>query len=152
MMIGIDTNVLLYSLNPASEWHDRALGFLRQNFGSSSVRIAITDYVLVELYVHLRNPVVMANPLPSDAARDLVTSYWKIPNVMRIENAIIMDAVWGLAGGRDFARRQIFDARLALTLRHGGVTHFATSNVKDFQGWGFEKVWNPLLPENSLDM
>jgi hypothetical protein len=25
-----------------------------------------------------------------------------------------------------------------------GVTQFATSNVKDFQQLGFEKVWNPL--------
>ena len=122
------------------------MSFLRQNFGVPSVRVAIADYVLVELYIHLRNPVVMAHPLSAVAARDLVISYWKIPNVMRIENAPIMDAVWALAGGKNFARRQIFDARLALTLRHNGVTHLATSNVKDFQGWGFEKVWNPLLP------
>ncbi len=122
------------------------MSFLRQNFGVPSVRVAIADYVLVELYSHLRNPVVMAHPLSAVAARDLVISYWKIPNVMRIENAPIMDAVWALAGGKNFARRQIFDARIALTLRHSGVTHLATSNVKDFQGWGFEKVWNPLLP------
>jgi predicted nucleic-acid-binding protein len=57
-MIGIDTNLLLYSLNPGSEWHEGAIGFLRQNFGVPSVRMAITDYVLVELHVHLRNPVV----------------------------------------------------------------------------------------------
>jgi len=144
-MIGIDTNLLLYSLNPASEWHDRAVSFLRQNFGVPSVRIAIADYVLVELYIHLRNPAVMAHPLSAVAARALVISYWKIPNVMRIENAPIMGEVWALAGGKNFARRRIFDARLALTLRHNGVPHLATSNVKDFQGWGFEKVWNPLL-------
>jgi predicted nucleic acid-binding protein len=145
-MIGIDTNLLLYSLNPASEWHGGAVNFLRQNFGVPSVRVAITDYVLVELYVHLRNPVVMAQPLSAEAARDLVTSYWRIPNVMRIENANIMDDVWGLAGDKEFARRRIFNARIALTLRYCGVTHMATSNVKDFLGWGFEKVWNPLLP------
>ena len=122
------------------------MSFLRQNLGVPSVRVAIADYVLMELYIHLRNPVVMAHPLSAVAARDLVISYWKIPNVMRIENAPIMDGVWALAGGKNFARRRIFDARLALTLRHNGVTHLATSNVKDFQGWGFEKVWNPLLP------
>jgi uncharacterized protein len=64
--------------------------------------------------------------------------------VLRIENATVMDEVWALAGGKNFARRRIFDTRLALTLRHGGVTHFATTNVKAFQGCGFEKVWNPL--------
>jgi len=143
-MISIDTNVLLYSLNPDSIRHEAAVDFLRQNLGVQSVRIAITDYVLVELYVLLRNPAVMAKPLSAQGARDLVTAYWDAPNVSRIENANVMDEVWKLAGGMDFARRRIFDARLALTLRHGGVTHFATTNVKDFEGWGFEKVWNPL--------
>jgi toxin-antitoxin system PIN domain toxin len=143
-MISIDTNVLLYSLNPDSIWHEAAVDFLRQNLGVPSVRIAITDYVLVELYVLLRNPAVMAKPLSAQAARDVVTAYLDAPNVSRIENANVMDVVWELAGDRDFARRRIFDARLALTLRHGGVTHFVTTNVKDFEGWGFEKVWNPL--------
>lgn len=144
-MIGIDTNLLLYSLNPFSEWHGKAVNFLNQHLGVPSVRVALTDYVLVELYVHLRNPAVLAQPLSAAAARDIVTAYWKIPNVMRIENATVMDEVWALAGKKDFARRRIFDARLALTLRHGGVTHMATANTKDFQGCGFEKVWNPLL-------
>lgn len=145
-MIGIDTNILLYSLNPSSKWHGRAMAFLRKNFADPSLRVAITDYVLVELYVHLRNPVVMAHPLKAEAAKDLVTSYWRIPNVVRVENATVMDGVWALAGSKNFARRRIFDARLALTLRRAGVTRFATSNGKDFQGFGFEEVWNPLLP------
>lgn len=145
-MLGLDNNLLLYSLNPESEWHARAVEFLERNLGAFPTRVAITDYVLVELYVHLRNPVVMANPLSGKDARDLVTSYWAIPNVQRVENANVMDAVWRLAGEKNFARRRIFDARLALTLRQAGVTHFATSNVKDFQGWGFERVWNPLVP------
>ena len=144
-MISIDTNILLYSLNPDSIWHGAAVGFLQQNLGIASVRIAIADYVLVELYVLLRNPAVMSKALTAKAARDLVMAYWDAPNVSRIENAIVMDEVWKLAGAGDFARRRIFDARLALTLRQGGVTHFATSNLKDFEDWGFEKVWNPLI-------
>lgn len=145
-MISLDSNLLLYSLNPDSLWHQAAVSFLRQNLGISTVRVAITDYVLVELYVLLRNPAVMANALSAQAARDLVTTYWEVPNVLRVENANVMDQVWTLAGGSDFARRRIFDARLALTLRQVGVTQFATANVKDFEGWGFEKVWNPLIP------
>jgi predicted nucleic acid-binding protein len=145
-MIGIDSNILLYSLNPVSEWHGPAVGFLRQTFGVPSIRVVLTDYVLLELYVLLRNPAVMARPLQAKAARDVVTSYWNIPNVMRVEHAQVMDAVWKLAGAKDFARRRVFDARLALTLRQSGVTHFATANAKDFQGLGFHKVWNPLLP------
>jgi len=81
-MISIDTNVLLYSLNPDSIWHEAAVRFLRKNLGVPTVRVAITDYVLVELYVLLRNPAVMAKALTAKAARDLVTAYWDVPNVL----------------------------------------------------------------------
>jgi len=145
MILGIDTNLLLYSLNPASVWHEGAERFLKQHFGGASNRIVMADYVLTELYVLLRNPAVMARPLSAKGARDLVVSYWKIPNVMRLENAPVMDEVWAMAGNKDFPRRQVFDARLGMTLRHGGVTHFATTNGKDFKGLGFEKLWNPLV-------
>ena len=36
------------------------------------------------------------------------------------------------------------DTRIALTLRHHRVTHFARANVDDFQGFGFRQMWNPL--------
>jgi GDP-D-mannose dehydratase len=46
-MISIDTNLLLYSLNPDSIWHLAAVSFLQQNWGNPAVRFAITDYALV---------------------------------------------------------------------------------------------------------
>ncbi|MBV5276226.1 MAG: hypothetical protein JZU52_22185, partial [Lamprocystis purpurea] len=61
-----------------------------------------------------------------------------------VENAPVMDQVWALAGKPQFARRRIFDARIALTLLHHGVTELATANVKDFDGFGFQAVWNPV--------
>ncbi len=144
MILGIDTNVLLYSLNPASKHHQVAVEFLQQQFADVSARVAITDYVLVELYVHLRNPAVMSKPLSAQHAKSIATSYWKIPQVMRVEHGSVMDEVWQRAGEKNFARRRIFDTRLGLTLRHHGVTQFATANIKDFQGMGFEKVFNPF--------
>ena len=55
-----------------------------------------------------------------------------------------MSRLWELASKADFPYGKVYDARLALTLRHYGVTEFATRNVKDFQGFGFKRVWNPL--------
>lgn len=144
-MIGIDTNLLLYSLNPASAWHQTAVSFLQETLQRPNQRVVLSDYVLMELYVLLRNSAVMAQPLSAKDARDLVTAYWSIPAIMRVEHANVMDAVWKLAGAKGFARRRIFDVRLGVTLRQSGVTHFATANVKDFEGLGFEKVWNPLV-------
>ena len=54
------------------------------------------------------------------------------------------DELWGLAAETSFARRRIYDARLALSLRRQGVTELATANVKDFQDFGFARVWNPV--------
>jgi len=45
---------------------------------------------------------------------------------------------------KNFARRRIYDTRLALSLIHSGVTEFATANPKDFAGLAFRRVWNPL--------
>ena len=44
-----------------------------------------------------------------------------------------------------FAFRKLYDTRSALTMTAQGVTEFATVNVKDFEGLGFRKVWNPIV-------
>jgi len=142
-MIGIDTNIFLYSLNPQSSWHNAATDFLRETFSNDNV--VISDFVLVELYLLLRNPAVLKKPLTSTAAAKLVQSYLKHASVKRAENAPVMDQVWTWAAKPSFARRRIIDIRLALTLQHHGVTHFATANTKDFQNLGFKKIWNPLI-------
>ena len=54
-MIGFDTNILLYSLNPQSKWHGAAVKFLERSLAED--RVVMTDYVLVELYNLLRNPL-----------------------------------------------------------------------------------------------
>jgi len=61
--------------------------------------------------------------------------------------AKIMDRVWSSAADDSFARRRIFDARLAYTLLHHGVSHFYTQNLKDFQSFGFQTLNDPLLPD-----
>ncbi len=52
---------------------------------------------------------------------------------------------WSQATESGLALCRTIDLRLAQTLRHHGVTDFATSNEKDFAGQGFTGVWNPLL-------
>jgi predicted nucleic acid-binding protein len=124
-------------------WHAAAIHFLRHSLEND--RVVICDYVLLELYNLLRNPAVMQEPIPAAKAVAIVTRYLKFPAVMRAENAPIMDEVWKIAARPSIARRRVFDLRLGLTLRHHGVTHFATANTKDFKGLGFERVWNPLI-------
>lgn len=144
-MIGIDTNILFYALNPKSKYFPKAKEFVEAVMSGGEHQVVMTDYVLVELYNLLRNPAVMDAPLSSKRATQVVTSYLKSPIVTRAESAPIMDKVWKITEGEGFARRRIFDVRLALTLQHHGVTQFMTANVKDFQDLGFDKVCNPII-------
>jgi len=122
--------------------HDRAREVVERL--ATSQDVVICELVLVELYLLLRNPAILSRPFgPEDAAavcldwRD--NPYWRL-----VDSAPIMMEVWKHASKAGFARRKIIDARLALTLRHHGVTTFITRNTNHFTDFGFDRVWNPL--------
>ena len=143
MIVSFDTNLAVYAMNTASEFHGAALQFMTSLAKRKDV--VVCELVLVELYLKLRNERIFPRPLTASQATAACQSYrqnrlWKI-----VEAAPVMENVWKSTGEEGFAFRRIIDLRLGMTLLHSGVTHFATSNVRDFQNLGFEKVWNPLL-------
>jgi hypothetical protein len=146
-MLSLDANLFFYAFNTACPEHERAAQFLDEL--ASNDKIVISEFILCELYVLLRNPAILSDPLSPSEATKVVACYrrhprWRIagypPN-----SQLLHDELWAMTGGRAFARRRIFDARTAIALRAFGVRDFATANVKDFLGLGFHKVWNPLL-------
>lgn len=144
-MTSCDTNILFLALETSRPGHAEARAFLEGM--SDSPEFALCELVLVELYVLLRNPVVARRPLDPEEATGLIQSLRSNPRWDILDypgpSAGVMDGVWKQAARRNFARRRIFDTRLALTLRHHGVTEFATANEKDFTSFGFKRVWNP---------
>jgi toxin-antitoxin system PIN domain toxin len=141
-MISIDTNLLLYSLNRDCSEHAAARTFVEACAGRADV--AIAELVLVELYVLLRNPAVVRRPLEARAAADLCQAFRHHPRWAVVEGADVMDRVWAAAARPGVARRHVFDARLAHTLLDNGVREFATRNTRDFEGFGFERVFDPV--------
>jgi predicted nucleic acid-binding protein len=101
----------------------------------------------MELYCLLRNPTVCHVPLSADKAVATIQALRANP-VWRIVDLVpghgIMEQVWQHAGTRAFAYRRLFDARLALVLKHHGVSEFATRNSSDFRDFGFARLWDPL--------
>ena len=91
---------------------------------------------------------MLLRPLQPAAAVEVVQSYRRHPRWMLVgfdpDGTALHDELWPLAARARFARRRIYDARLALSLRRQGVTEFATANVKDFSGFGLGRVWNPV--------
>lgn len=145
-MLSINTNILLYAFSAAAPEHQAAREFL----GRSSARddVAVSEFILAELYLLLRNPAVLPNPLTASGATQVIQAYrhhprWRVLGYP-VDSLAAHEALWALAARTGFARRRLIDARTAIALRQQGVTEWATANVKDFQGFGFARVWNPL--------
>ncbi|MFW6312882.1 MAG: TA system VapC family ribonuclease toxin [Spirochaetota bacterium] len=145
MPLSIDTNILVYALNEDSDVHEPARSFLESLAARTDVVIA--ELTLVELYLLIRNPTVFPNPYPAPQAIEACRAFARNPNWRIVECRPVMERVWDAASEPDFARRRIIDARLAFTLRAAGVTEFATRNTVPFEGFGFERVFDPLVPE-----
>ena len=144
-LVSCDTNILLIAFNASAAGRARAFAFLDSH--RTNDRFVLAEAVLMEFYVLLRNPAVLAHPLGAAAALDVVQQYRRHPSWRLVGDAGgSLDALWVRAAGKDFARLRIYDARLALTLRHHGVGEFATHNTKDFEGFGFHRGFDPLTP------
>lgn len=120
-------------LNRDHEWHWEAAEWMTEL--STSSDLVLCELCLVELYGLLRNPAVVERPLEASAAVAMVQNlrshpYWELVDYP----GGLMGEIWPAAAAPRFARRRIYDARLALTLRHHGVTELATTNVKDSRG------------------
>jgi uncharacterized protein len=146
-MISFDTNLLLYSLNQDCAEYNDARAFFT-SLSPSPGTVAVCELVLMELYVLLRNPAVLSNPLNSTDAVAMIQTFREHPTWTLLDYpgdaSALMEELWRLAAQPNIGRRIVFDARLALTLRHHGVTEFATRNETHFAGFGFTRLWNPL--------
>ena len=145
-MLSVDTNILLHGLNEDSPQHAAAHAWLVSISGDEGV--AISEFILAELYGLLRNPAVLRHPLTAAEAVDVIQTYRTHPRWRLIgfpmESRQTHNRLWDAARGQNFGFRRLYDVRAALTMTSQGVQEFATANVKDFEGFGFEKVWNPL--------
>lgn len=145
-MIAIDTNILFAALDEDHALHGKASAFIDSLQDREDV--AISEFALLELYCLLRNPVVLAKPLSASAAVDVCEAFRQHPSWQVIgfppDSRAFHDEFWPRLRAKDFARRRAFDWRMGLSLIQQGVTHFATVNLKDFQGFNFQRVWNPL--------
>jgi predicted nucleic acid-binding protein len=145
-MLSIDTNILFHAFNEDSPRHAAAYAWVLSL--QSDEDVAISEFILAELYGLLRNPAVLKRPLSAGDAADVIDAYRHHPRWRLIgfpsESRAIHDALWQEARREHFAFRRLYDARSALTMTAQGVTALATVNVKDYRGLGFRKVWNPL--------
>ncbi len=146
-MLTADTNLLIYAADPDSPYHHPARAFFAE-IQKRDEEFVLCELILVELYMQLRNPAIFARPYSAHES----VAYCLALKQNRAWRCVDYDPqvsqkLWAWAKATKAGFRQIIDARIAFTLQHHGVTHFATANVKHFNGFGFLEVWNPLAPE-----
>ena len=145
-MLSIDTNLLLHAFNEDSPAHEAAYAWMLSI--QALEEVAVSEFILAELYGLLRNASVLKHPLSAAEAVEVVQVYRTHPRWRLIgfptESRPMHDALWQKARHRTFAFRRLYDLRSALTMVAQGVTEFATVHVKDFQEVGFKRVFNPL--------
>jgi uncharacterized protein len=143
MKTSFDTNIAVYACNDGCPEQEAAVRFLE----SLTMRqdVVVSEFMLVELYLKLRNAKIFAHPMTAPEAAAVCQSFRSNANWELVSECLVMDEVWKHAAKKDFAIRRIVDLRLGLSLLRTGVTEFATTNFKDFDRIGFNRVWNPLV-------
>lgn len=141
-MISVDTNLLVYAANPAAQKHEKALEFMNR---FSDEELVLCELVLVELYMALRNPAIFSKPYRAAQAAGYCQKLKRHPKWRYVDyEPAVSPRLWDWAATTKGGFRKVIDARIAFTLLHHGVTDFATANIKDFSGFEFEKLWDPL--------
>lgn len=140
-----DTNLLLYAMNRRCTEHARARGWLEAALAEPREWI-FADQVLFELYRLLRHPKVMEKPLTAAGALAQIAWFREETGFLHCgyDESCWAGVLAALATQKDRGGMLVHDAVLAETLRAQGVTRFYTRNTKDFEGFGFFEVVNPM--------
>jgi len=142
-MRSCDTNILFYACHTGCAEHLAAREYFRKIAHDGD--FLICELVLAELYALLRNPKVVDRPMSASDAARICQAFRANPAWGIIDYpGGLMDRIWALSVEPHFGYREIFDARLALTLLHHGIKEFATRNTSHFERYGFESLVNPI--------
>lgn len=148
-MFAIDTNLLVYAHNIASEFHGEAKAFLekvmneRDEEGHLSVCVPVQvllEFIHVVTWQRLQNPLSLSQAL--QVVEDYVDTGITIIHQRETQLRTFLDLL-----SMTTTRKKIFDVALAATLKDNGIAGLYTANVADFEDFGFLEVINPLQPE-----
>lgn len=143
-MKSLDTNILVYALNADCAEFQRASAALQTALDDPQNWI-IADQVYLELYRALRNPRIFGNPY---GASEAFSKIQMLRDECGLRHCCYGDQIWDQLAARiqkaDFPYQRTHDAVLAETLLRAGVQTLYTRNIKDFEGYSFATLINPI--------
>ncbi|MBI4366062.1 MAG: PIN domain-containing protein [Deltaproteobacteria bacterium] len=135
-MIGLDTNILIDLLVRSQPDHKHTAAWINQ----CRDRLATTPVNIGEVLQLLTHPRVFAAPLSLVQAVDLFQHFVQAFDLALLEESVtwwqeLPDLVRHIPGLRG---NEVFDARIALCLRHNGIKEIWTKDA-DFAKYPFLK-------------
>jgi predicted nucleic acid-binding protein len=132
--IFLDTNVLVYAHDTASQYHVDSANLLTKIIEGLWQGV-LAEQTLIELYRILTNRTAMRNTSLSSAQahRLIYDVYWVEQFQIIYPTESTLQKTLELAEQRKIVSAKIFDLRLAAVALSAEVDSFATYNVKDFQ-------------------
>ncbi len=138
-MISLDTNILVYSVDELSPFHNQAKSFLTKLINDSK-RFALTWQVLMEFYAVVTSAGKKMK-VPSENAWKFVESLLESGKVELIyPNKDTNKFLKQILTKKKCVGSKIFDLFLAATLLSNEVNTLVTENIKDFSGISSFKV------------
>ncbi|MBF0279883.1 MAG: type II toxin-antitoxin system VapC family toxin [SAR324 cluster bacterium] len=143
----VDTNLLVYAHNISSEFHEKARVFIEkvmnQKDEDGKLSLVMPTQVLME-FLHVITWQKLENPISLPIAIDVVQSYLDTGVQVIHQKDNQMETTLEILKTLT-TRKRMFDVALAATLKNNGIDGLYTVNTKDFEGFEFLTVVNPLV-------
>lgn len=132
-MILADTNVLVYSVNSASPFHEESRAFLEAGW-RGVFRVVLVSQVLLEFYAVVTSGRV-ERPLAPQAALEQINIFRSMFPVLETHPGAMEVLVEILSRRPSVRGGNIFDAWLVAQMKTLNITVVCTYNVADFSGY-----------------
>lgn len=145
-MFAIDTNLLVYAHNTASEFHEHAARFVEHFMNrrdeAGKLSVCLPSQVLME-FVHVITWQRLETPLSLAEAIQVVQECLETGITVISQTNTQIQTFLELLNAMN-TRRKVFDVALAATLRDNNISGLYTVNTADFEEFDFLEVINPL--------
>jgi predicted nucleic acid-binding protein len=147
-MNSLDTNILVYAANEDCNEHTKANQLVNEALATPREWI-VAEQVLYEYYKALRHPRILSKPLgAAEVAEHVRFLREKSGFMVCCYEMALWPRVMARLSRSEFPYQRTHDEILAHTLLHNGVKTFHTRNTKDFRHAGFERLINPIDPQD----
>jgi len=140
----IDVNILLYSTDASSPFHERALEFM-ESCAENSEPVFLAYLTLLSYVRIATHPRIFTDPLTPTEALANIRKLSDLPQVRLVSEREGFLELYQETTHKVTVRANLVpDAHLATLLRQHGVSTLYTNNADDFAKFGFLDVRNPL--------